>query len=307
MLGPPNVSDVMNEPVTTVTPETTVLEATRLLHENDIGSVVVVGEAVVGIVTESDVVALVAADGDPAETRVESVMAQPVETVSQDTTVVEAARRFRDRRIKKLPVCEDGQLVGILTTTDIANYLPHARHSLPSHEADADRVRQTERQDTAYERDDWAFEYLGHEASIDVGDTLRFSKTLDQSEVETFADASGDTNRLHLDDAYAAGTRFGRRIVHGTLVAGTISAALARLPGLILYLSQELSYLGPVDIGERVTAECEVVTDLGQGRYRIGTTAYTDDEAVLDGEAVVMIESLPEEADRAAEAAASDA
>jgi len=298
MLGPPNVSDVMNEPVTTVTPETTVLEATRLLHENDIGSVVVVGEeAVVGIVTESDVVALVAADGDPAETRVESVMAQPVETVSQDTTVVEAARRFRDRRIKKLPVCEDGQLVGILTTTDIANYLPHARHSLPSHEADADRVRQTERQDTAYERDDWAFEYLGHEASIDVGDTLRFSKTLDQSEVETFADASGDTNRLHLDDAYAAGTRFGRRIVHGTLVAGTISAALARLPGLILYLSQELSYLGPVDIGERVTAECEVVEDIGDDRYRLTTTVEdSDGDAVVDGEAVVLADPIPETA-----------
>jgi CBS domain-containing protein/acyl dehydratase len=298
MLSPPNVSDVMNEPVTTVTPETTVLEATRLLHENDIGSVVVVDEeAVVGIVTESDVVALVAADGDPAETRVESVMAQPVETVSQDTTVVEAARRFRDRRIKKLPVCEDGQLVGILTTTDIANYLPHARHSLPSYEADADRVRQTERQDTAYERDDWAFEYLGHEASIDVGDTLRFSKTLDQSEVEAFADASGDTNRLHLDDAYAAGTRFGRRIVHGTLVAGTISAALARLPGLIIYLSQELSYLGPVDIGERVTAECEVVEDIGDDRYRLTTTVEdSDGDAVIDGEAVVLADPIPETA-----------
>jgi CBS domain-containing protein/acyl dehydratase len=297
MLGPPNVFDVMNEPVTTVTPETTVLEATRLLHENDIGSVVVDEEAVVGIVTESDVVALVAADGDPAGTRVESVMAQPVETVSQDTTVVEAARRFRDRRIKKLPVCEDGQLVGILTTTDIANYLPHARHSLPSHEADADRVRQTERQDTAYERDDWAFEYLGHEASIDVGDTLRFSKTLDQSEVEAFADASGDTNRLHLDDAYAAGTRFGRRIVHGTLVAGTISAALARLPGLIIYLSQELSYLGPVDIGERVTAECEVVEDIGDDRYRLTTTVEdSDGDAVVDGEAVVLADPVPDTA-----------
>ena len=104
-----------------------------------------------------------------------------------------------------------------------------------------------------------------------------------------------------------ARSRFGGRIAHGVLTAGVISAALARLPGLTIYLSQELSFLGPVRLGERVTAECEVVTDLGQGRYRIGTTAYADDEAVLDGEAVVMIESLPEEADRAAEAAASDA
>jgi len=124
---------------------------------------------------------------------------------------------------------------------------------------------------------------------------VRFSKRLAESEVEGFADASGDTNRLHLDAAYAEGTRFGRRIVHGTLVAGTISAALARLPGLIIYLSQELSYLGPVDIDERVTAECEVVESLGGDRYCLDTRVTgADGEPVLDGEAVVLADTIPE-------------
>ena len=65
---------------------------------------------------------------------------------------------------------------------------------------------------------------------IRVGDRVRFSKTISEDDVRAFAEASGDTNRLHLDDEYAEDTRFGRRIAHGTLVGGLISAALARLP-----------------------------------------------------------------------------
>jgi acyl dehydratase/CBS domain-containing protein len=304
MIGPPPVSEVMQPSVETVAPTATVSEVARLLSERDVGSVVVVEDDIVGIVTESDLVSLVATGGDPEEAPVETVMSTPVHTVGADESVVVAAERLREHRIKKLPVVggesgeEDGDsaaLVGIVTTTDLAHFLPHVRWRHPDSADDDDRVRQTERRDTAYEKADWNFEYVGHEDAIDVGDVLRFSKTLAEHEVEEFADASGDTNRLHLDDEYAAGTRFGRRIVHGTLVAGTISAALARLPGLVIYLSQEVSYLGPVDIGDRVTAECEVVEDIGKNRYRL-TTAVSDGdgETVIEGEAVVLADSIPE-------------
>jgi acyl dehydratase/CBS domain-containing protein len=295
MLGPATVSDVMDEAVTTIGPDASVLDAVGRLHGGDIGSVVVVDDGrVVGIVTESDVVAVVADGRDPASCPVEECMSAPVHTVPPDATIVEAARRLRDNRIKKLPVCAGGELVGIVTTTDLSNYVPHVRHHREERPDDGDRVRRTDRMDTAYEKDGWEFEYIGHEAQIDVGDAVRFSKALDQTEVEEFADASGDTNRLHLDEEYASGTRFGGRIVHGTLVAGTISAALARLPGLIIYLSQELSYLGPVDIGDRVTAECEVVEDVGGGRYRLTTTVEdSDSETVIDGEAVVLADNIP--------------
>jgi acyl dehydratase/CBS domain-containing protein len=294
----------MQTSVETVAPAATVSEAARLLHDRDVGSVIVVDDGIAGIVTESDVVSLVATGGDPDETPVETVMSTPVYTVEADESVVVAAQRLRKHRIKKLPVVDGSgeagtgdELVGIVTTTDLAHFLPHVRWHHPESADDDGRVRQTERRDTAYEKADWTFEYVGHEAAIDVGDVLRFSKTLDEAEVEAFADASGDTNRLHLDDEYAAGTRFGRRIVHGTLVAGTISAALARLPGLVIYLSQEVSYLGPVDIGDRVTAECEVVEDIGNNRYRLSTAVTDGDgETVVDGEAVVLADSIPETA-----------
>ena len=89
-------------------------------------------------------------------------------------------------------------------------------------------------------------------------------------------------------------TRFGGRIAHGTLVAGLVSAALARLPGLTIYFSQELGFHGPVTIGEQVTAVCEVVEHVGGDRYRLRTDVHdADDERVVEGEAIVVIDDRP--------------
>jgi acyl dehydratase len=149
-----------------------------------------------------------------------------------------------------------------------------------------------------YSKSEWTFEHSDEgDGVVGVGDRIRFSKRLTEEEIQVFADASGDTNRLHLDADFAEGTRFGRQIVHGTLVSGVISAALARLPGLTIYLSQDLQFLGPVDIGETVTAICEVVEDLGDGRYRLTTVVEDGDgETVIDGEAIVLIDDVPEDA-----------
>ncbi|WP_257300008.1 MaoC family dehydratase [Haloarchaeobius sp. FL176] len=147
----------------------------------------------------------------------------------------------------------------------------------------------------AYEHADWTFERtVEHAADITVGDTVVFSKQLSEDDVRAFAAASGDTNRLHLDDEFAATTRFGGRIAHGTLVSGLVSAALARLPGLTIYLSQELTFEGPVGIGDRVTATVEILEDLGNGQYRLSTVIEDDEQVVVDGEAVVLIDDLPE-------------
>lgn len=128
--------------------------------------------------------------------------------------------------------------------------------------------------------------------SLGVGDYVRFSKPIADTDVTAFAQASGDTNRLHLESEFAEATQFGGRIAHGTLVAGTISAALARFPGVTVYLSQDLEFTGPVGIGETVTAECEIVEDLGEHRYRIATRVTTDDVTAIDGEAVVLLDEV---------------
>ncbi|MDF9746305.1 MaoC family dehydratase [Natrinema salsiterrestre] len=131
--------------------------------------------------------------------------------------------------------------------------------------------------------------------SLGVGDYVRFRKPIAETDVTAFAQVSGDTNRLHLEPEFAERTLFDGQIVHGTLVAGTISAALARLPGVTVYLSQDLEFVNPVRIGETVTADCEIVESLGDDRYRLHTTVTGEDgDPVIDGEAVVVINESPD-------------
>ncbi|RQG99646.1 MaoC family dehydratase [Natrarchaeobius oligotrophus] len=149
----------------------------------------------------------------------------------------------------------------------------------------------------SFSDEDWAMERsVDAPDELEVGDYVRFSKPIEESDVSAFAQASGDTNRLHLEPAFAEASRFGGRIAHGTLVSGLISAALARLPGLTIYLSQDLEFEAPVEIGTEVTADCEIVEALGDGRYRLHTTVVDDaDRTIVDGEAVVIVEALPDE------------
>lgn len=130
---------------------------------------------------------------------------------------------------------------------------------------------------------------------LGVGEYVEFTKPLTDADVHAFAQASGDTNRLHLDEEFAANSRFGGRIVHGTLVGGLISAALARLPGLTIYLSESLEFKGPARIGSVLTARCEIVEDLGQDRYRLtAEVTEADGTTLIDGEAVVLIDEQPQ-------------
>jgi acyl dehydratase/CBS domain-containing protein len=295
MLAPITVREVMQAPVEEIQPGETAREAARRLIGREIGSLVVCdGQRPVGIVTEIDIARVVAEGGDPSRLSVEAVMAAPLVTIDADEPIEAAAASMREHGIKRLPVVEEGTLAGIVTTTDLSNFLPHLVRLGREDEPDESRERTRVRVDTAYERDDWEFEYLGQEKQIDVGDSVRFSKVLSAEDVETFAEVTGDTNRLHLDEEFASASRFGGRIAHGALVVGVISAALARLPGMVIYLSQDVSYLGPVPIGDRVTARCTVVERVGDDRFRLTTAVETDDgETVIDGEAVVISDEIP--------------
>lgn len=151
----------------------------------------------------------------------------------------------------------------------------------------------------AYTKADWqSARSVDSPEDISVGDDVTFSKPITDADVRSFAEASGDTNRLHLDEEYAEGTRFGGRIAHGTLVTGLISAALALLPGTVVYLSQETSFREPVPLGETLTATCRVVEEIDRDRYRLATTILNrDGDCVIDGEATILVDPLPGESD----------
>ena len=143
--------------------------------------------------------------------------------------------------------------------------------------------------------DDWTLErFVGRYDELGVGDVVRFAKPITDADVSSFADASDDRNPLHLEEEHADDTMFDGRIAHGGLVAGTISVALARFPGVVIYLSQDLDFCEPVEFGRTVTATCEIVEALGESRYRLETTAVDEAEnTVIAGEAVVVINPPP--------------
>ncbi|MFC4553118.1 MULTISPECIES: MaoC family dehydratase [Halorussus] len=125
------------------------------------------------------------------------------------------------------------------------------------------------------------------------GDSAESSLQVTEATIDDYARLTGDDNPVHLDDDYAAETFFGGRIAHGMLSAGVVSAALADLPGDIIYLSQDLDFENPVRPGQTITATATVKENLGEDRLRVDTVAETEDERVLSGEAVVL--SIPHE------------
>ena len=128
--------------------------------------------------------------------------------------------------------------------------------------------------------------------NLTPGQKATRTKTITDEMIRTFAELSDDTNPVHLDDAYAATTRFGKRIAHGMIAASLISAALANdLPGPgTVYLSQSLQFKAPVYPGDTVTAIIEVKSVREDKPIATLTTTCVnqDNVTVIEGEAVVL-------------------
>ena len=127
---------------------------------------------------------------------------------------------------------------------------------------------------------------------LSVGMSEAFAKTVTDADILGFADITGDTNPVHLDHDFAAGTMFKERIAHGMLSASFISAVLGtRLPGPgCIYLSQSLRFRAPVMIGDYVEASA-TVKEVNREKQRIvlETVCKVGDKVVIDGEALLMV------------------
>jgi 3-hydroxybutyryl-CoA dehydratase len=129
--------------------------------------------------------------------------------------------------------------------------------------------------------------------SLQPGDQASRTTTITDEMIRAFADLTGDANPVHLDDNYAAGTRFGRRIAHGMIAAGLVSAVLANdLPGPgTVYLSQTLQFKAPVFPGDTITTTVEVKSVRpDKPIVTLSTVCKNQNEVVvLDGQAVVLV------------------
>jgi len=118
---PLKVKDVMVGEVVTIEANVTVREAVRLMNDHEIGCLVVVqDEKPTGIVTERDMLKRVlVATRDPRAVEVGEVMSKPLLFMEPEKEIEEAVKLMFKYKIKKLPVIENGRLVGLVTLTDL--------------------------------------------------------------------------------------------------------------------------------------------------------------------------------------------
>jgi 3-hydroxybutyryl-CoA dehydratase len=129
------------------------------------------------------------------------------------------------------------------------------------------------------------------ERNIYVGQRDSVRRTITEADIVLFAAITGDQNPAHTDELAARESRFGRRIAHGMLAAGLISAVLGmRLPGPgTIYLKQTLNFRKPIFINDTVTTTVEV-TSIREDKpvLTLATTVTNQDgEVVVDGESLV--------------------
>lgn len=127
---------------------------------------------------------------------------------------------------------------------------------------------------------------------LQVGMSAVFEKTVTEADIVMFADVSGDTNPVHLNEAFAAATPFKGRIAHGMLGASLLSTVFGtKLPGPgCIYVSQDLRFKAPVRIDDTVVAQVtisEIVPE--KRRVTFACECRVGDTVVIDGAATLMV------------------
>ena len=115
------VRDAMNKKVRIIRPDRSVREAAEIMSAHRIGSLVILSDSkLVGILTERNIMDhIVSKSRNSDEIKVEEIMTKEVVTISPEEDIEDAAELMTEKKIKKLPVIENGKLVGIITASDL--------------------------------------------------------------------------------------------------------------------------------------------------------------------------------------------
>ena len=127
---------------------------------------------------------------------------------------------------------------------------------------------------------------------LSIGMSESYTRTITDADIQAFAEVSGDNNPVHLDDEFAAGSRFKKRIAHGLLSGSFISTVVGtKLPGPgSLYVNQTLKFRAPVFIGDKVITTA-TITALNQrkGFVTLETRCTVGETDVIRGEAIMLV------------------
>ncbi|MEM4397395.1 MAG: CBS domain-containing protein [Candidatus Woesearchaeota archaeon] len=116
---------MIKKPLTAKTTDT-VMEVAKKMAENRVGSAVIEENGnPIGIITETDLTKKIVALGkDPSKIKAEDIMSTPIVFVTPEDDYTIAVEKMKKHKIKRLPVIENGKVVGIVTSTDIASAVP---------------------------------------------------------------------------------------------------------------------------------------------------------------------------------------
>lgn len=117
--------------------------------------------------------------------------------------------------------------------------------------------------------------------SIEIGQTVRVSKTVGESDVYLFAGITGDLHGNHVNEEYMKTTPYGRRIAHGALMVGYMSAASTKLlesvsSPCVSYGYDKIRFIKPVFIGDTITVEYRVVERNAEKQQTLANVTITN-------------------------------
>ncbi len=114
------VEDIMTKAIISVTNETTVFQVAKMMEQGGIGAVLVKKNGhLSGIITDRDYATKIVAHNLPSDTSVEQIMSSPLITINFDESISAAAERMTSKKIRKLAVTDNGNIIGLITSTDL--------------------------------------------------------------------------------------------------------------------------------------------------------------------------------------------
>ena len=118
------VKDIMTKIIISVNTETTVFQVAKMMEQSGIGAVLVKKDGhLSGIITDRDYATKIVSHNLSSDTSVETVMSSPLVTINYDESISAAAQRMTTKKIRKLAVTDNGNIVGLVTSTDLVTQL----------------------------------------------------------------------------------------------------------------------------------------------------------------------------------------
>jgi Predicted signal-transduction protein containing cAMP-binding and CBS domains len=118
------VKDIMTKAIISVANDTTVFQVAKMMEQSGIGAVLVKTDGhLSGIITDRDYATKIVAHNFPSDTPVEQIMTSPLITINFDESISDAAKRMTSKKIRKLAVTDNGNIIGLITSTDLVTQL----------------------------------------------------------------------------------------------------------------------------------------------------------------------------------------